>query len=171
MSELLHDVPNGSDILIDANVFIYGLTAKSAQCKALLERCSREEVTGATLFEVLHETTHKFMIAEAQAKGLFSGQSEKGARYLSKHPEHVKVLTDYWTNTVRLLALNIILLPIEEDIAKAGQSERVNAGLLTIDSIIVATMRGYGISKIATNDRQFEAVAGITVFSPTDVVV
>ena len=171
MPQPLDAVPNGSDVLIDTNVFVYGLTAKSVQCKTLLERCSREEVTGATLFEVLHEATHKFMIAEALQKGLFAGQQEKGAKYLSKHPEQVKVLTDYWVNTLRLLALNLILLPMEEDLVKGGQTERVNAGLLTNDSIIVAAMRGYGISRIATNDRQFDAVAGITVFSPTDVVV
>jgi predicted nucleic acid-binding protein len=171
MAELLDTLPNGSDVLIDSNIFVYGLTAKSAQCRMLLERCSREEVIGATLFEVLHEATHKFMIAEALQKGLFAGQQERGARYLSRHPEQVKILTDYWMNTLRLLALNFLLLPMEQDIVEAGQTERVNAGLLTNDSIIVAAMKTYGISRIATNDRLFEAVAGISVFSPTDVVV
>lgn len=171
MPELLDSVPNGSDVLIDANVFIYALTAKSAQCKTFLERCSREEVTGATLFEVLHDATHKFMIAEALQRGLFAGQQEKGAKYLSKHPEQVKVLTDYWVNTLNLLALNVMLLPMEQDILERGQTERVNAGLLTNDSIIVAAMREYGISRIATNDRLFEAVSGISVYSPTDVVI
>lgn len=171
MREPLDSVPTGSDVVIDANIFVYGLTAKSAQCKNLLERCSREEVTGATLFEVLHETTHKFMIAEALQRGLFAGQQEKGAKYLSKHPEQVKVLTDYWANTLRLLALNVMLLPMEQDIVEGAQTERVNAGMLTNDSVIVAAMREYGISRIATNDRQFEAVAGISVFSPTDVVI
>jgi len=170
MAELLDSVPNGSDVLIDANVFVYGLTAKSAQCKTLLERCSREEVSGMTLFEVVHEATHTFMNGEALQKGLFDGQQEKGAKYLSKHPEQVKVLTDYWVNIVRLLALNLLVLPMEQDIVEGAQAERVNAGLLTNDSLIVAAMREYGISKIATNDRQFETVAGISVFSPTDVV-
>jgi len=53
---------------------------------------------------------------------------------------------------------------------ESAQAERVNAGLLTIDSLIVAAMREYGISRIATSDRQFEAVTGIAVFSPTDLV-
>ncbi len=50
-----------------------------------------------------------------------------------------------------------------------AQAERVNGGLLTIDSVIVAAMREYGVSRIATNDGQFDAVAGISVYSPTDV--
>ncbi len=166
----LDSVPNGSDVLIDANIFIYGLTAKSTQCRTLLERCSREEVIGSTLFEVVDEATHRFMIGEAQHKGLFTA-TEKGAKYLAKHPDQVKMLSAYWVNTVRLLTLNILLLPMEEGIVKRAQLERVNAGLLTNDSLIVAAMREYGISLIATNDRLFDTVAGISVFSPTDVVV
>ena len=68
MAEPLDSVPNGSDVLLDANVLIYGLTAKSTQCKTLLERCSREEVTGITLYEVLHEATHRFMIGSDQER-------------------------------------------------------------------------------------------------------
>ena len=61
-------IPNGSNLLIDANIFVYGLTAKSAECKTLLERCSREEIIGITLFEVVHEATHDFMRGEARPR-------------------------------------------------------------------------------------------------------
>ena len=171
MAQLLDAVPEGSDILLDTNIIVYGLTGISVQCKSLLERCSREDVTGITLFEIVHEATHKFMIAEARQKGILSGHQEKGAKYLSTHPEHVKVLSDYWVNTLRLLALNLLLLPMELGIIKRAHTERINAGLLTNDSIIIAAMREYGVVDIATSDRQFETVAGISVFKPTDLVV
>jgi len=164
----LDAVPSGSDLLIDTNIFLYGLTNVSAQCRALLTRCSSEEVYGITLFEVVHEATHGFMIGEARTKGLFTA-TEKGAKYLARHPEEVKRLTAYWVDTRRLLALNLVYLPMEEKIVNGAQPERVNAGLLTIDSIIVAAMKEYGVSQIATNDRGFDAVAGISVFSPTDI--
>jgi predicted nucleic acid-binding protein len=166
MAQDLNTVPNGSDVFIDANVFIYGLTARSAQCKTFLERCSREEVTGITLFECANDATHQFMKAEAVEKGHCAGQAMK---YLSQHPEIVRQLTDYWANTQRLLALNVLFVPIELKIVAAAQPERVSAGLLTNDSIIIAAMRDFGVLSIATNDRQFDAVAGITVFSPTDI--
>ena len=166
MAELLDTVPNRSDVLIDANVFVYGLTAKSAQCQAFLGRCSREELTGIALFESVNNATHQFMKGEALQKGLGTGQAMK---YLSANPNQVKLLTDYWANTQRLLALNLLFLPVELSIVIGAQPERASAGLLTNDSIIVAAMRGYGVSLIATNDRQFDAVPGITVFSPTDV--
>jgi predicted nucleic acid-binding protein len=168
MAAIFNAIPAGSNLLLDANIFVYGLTAQSAQCKTLLERCSNEEVFGITLFEIVHEAAHIFMLAEAKAKGLFTA-TEKGAKYLSRHPNDVKDLSDYWINTQRLLGLNILVLPMEHDIVVAAQVERVNAGLLTIDSIIVAAMREYGISRIATNDGQFDVVAGISVYSPTDV--
>jgi predicted nucleic acid-binding protein len=166
MSAALNDVPDGTNLLIDTNIFIYGLTNQSAQCKNLLQRCSREEVYGITLFEVIHEATHRFMIAEGLAKGLYKS---RGADYLSHHPDDVKRLTDYWVNTSRLLALNFVHLPMEEKIIVSAQRDRLSVGLLTNDSVIVAAMREYGISRIATNDKMFDAIAGISVFAPTDL--
>ena len=164
----LSAVPTGTNILIDTNIFGYGLAGKSSQCKDLLRRCSTEDVFGISLFEVVHEATHDFMRAEAKAKNMYTS-AEKGAKYLAKHPEKVKALVDYWSNTKRLLSLNVVFLPMEESIVVGAQAERASNGLLTNDSIIVAAMREYGISLLATNDRQFDAVAGISVFSPTDI--
>jgi len=164
----LDTVQDGSDILIDANVFVYGLTNVSPQCKNFLARCSREQIYGVTLFETIHEATHEFMRAEAKAKGFFTAQ-EKGAKYLSRHPETVRNLIDYWANTQRVLALNLIVLPGEEKIVLGAQRARTEAGLLTNDSVIVAAMREYGISRIATNDHAFDSVNGLAVFAPTDV--
>ncbi len=164
----LDTVPDGSNVLIDANVFVYGLSNVSPQCKNFLSRCSREQVYGITLFEVVHEATHQFMRAEARAKGLFTG-AEKGSKYLSKHPEEVRRLVDYWVNTQRILTLNLVFLPDEEKIVLGAQVARVEAGLLTNDSVIVGAMREYGISNIATSDGSFAMVHGLSIFSPTDL--
>lgn len=50
-----------------------------------------------------------------------------------------------------------------------AQKVRVESGLLTNDSVIVAAMHEFGISKIATNDGMFDAVIGLSVFRPTDI--
>jgi hypothetical protein len=42
-------------------------------------------------------------------------------------------------------------------------------GLLTNDSVIVATLRDAGVSAIATADRDFERVDGLQVFRPSDL--
>jgi len=163
----LDAVPDGSNILIDTNIFIYALTNKSAQCRNFLARCSREQVSGITLHEVVHEATNVFMRVEAIDKGL----APKGQvnTYLSQHPDEVKKLTNYWLNTQKVLALNLVLLPMEEKIIVGAQRERDAAGLLTNDSVIVSAMREYAIMHIATNDGMFNYVNGLSVFSPTDI--
>lgn len=164
MSEPLDSVPNGSDVLIDVNIFVFGITNQSPQCKNFLARCSSEQVYGITLFEVVNDATHLFMLGEARKKN-----PKKVREFLENNPEEVKKLTAYWTETERILALNLIFLQCEEKIVTGAHKERLQSGLLTNDSVIVATMREYGISKIATHDAGFDSVAGLSVFRPNDI--
>ena len=147
-------------------MFIYALTAQSAQCRQLFERCLREEVTGIALLETVNEVTHRFMIAEALSKGLIPAG---GARALRNKFQQIPTLTDYWLNTQRMLALNLLFMPVNETIIRNAQSVRQEAGLLTNDSMIVAGMREYGLSFLASNDSDFDRVRDITVFKPTDL--
>jgi len=162
----LSSLPSRNFIFIDANIFVYGLSAQSGQCRQFLERCLREEVTGFALFETVNELTHRLMIAEAFSKRLVTRSNAKRLR--ENHPL-IPRLTDYWKNIERVLALNLLFLPVNEAILRAAHVERQAAGLLTNDSMIVAAMREYGISFLATNDTDFERVAGITVFKPNDL--
>jgi hypothetical protein len=85
----------------------------------LLERCSREDVTGLALFETVNEVTHRFMIAEALSKGLITAG---GARALRNKLQQIPTLTDYWRNTRRILALNLLFLPVNEAIVSGAQA-------------------------------------------------
>jgi predicted nucleic acid-binding protein len=89
----LPNVPPHSFLFVDANVFVYGLSGQSGQCRGLLERCLREELTGITLFETVNEVTHRFMVAEALSKGLISAG---GAKSLRANFGVIPRLTDYW---------------------------------------------------------------------------
>ena len=162
----LPSVPAGSDVFIDANIFIYGPNKKSAQCSALLERCSREEVTGVSLFEIVNEATHKFMLAEAVLKGVVATPSAAALR--RKYLE-IPLLIDYWRETERILALNLLFFSTDEQIVRSAQLERQNASVFTNDSMILSWMREYGIRYIATADKDFERATGITVFAPDDI--
>jgi len=42
----------------------------------------------------------------------------------------------------------------------------VRMGLLTNDAIVIALMRRQGLSHLVTNDDDFDAVPGITVWKP-----
>src|SRR5689334_24271462 len=134
-------IPAGSNVFIDANIFVYGLSGQSAQCRFLLERCSRQELTGATLLEIVNEATHRFMLAEAKTKGMIPKES---ASHLRKKFKAISSLTDYWQETERILNLNLLFIATDESIVKAAQVERQRALLLTNDSMIAACMRNYG---------------------------
>ena len=163
----LASVPAGIDIFIDANIFVYALNNMSAQCLLLLERCSREEVTGISLFEIVNEATHKFMLAEARSKGLISPTGN--AAQLRNNFTVIPALIDYWHETERILALNLLVFSTDEQIIRSAQPERQGASVLTNDSMILSWMREYGIQHLATSDRDFERATGITVFSPDDI--
>src|SRR5208337_1728906 len=164
--DTLPNLPDRSFVFIDANVFIYALTAQSAECRQLFERCLREEVTGIALFETANEVTHRFMIAEALSKGLITAG---GARAPRSKFQQIPTLTDYWLDTQRMLALNLLFMPVNETIIRNAQAVRQEAGRLTNDSMIVAGMREYGLSFLASNDSDFERVRDITIFKPTDL--
>ncbi len=78
-------------------------------------------------------------------------------------------LRDYWRNTQRLLTLNVLFAETDERIIISTQPVREEAGLLTNDSMIVACMREYGVQYLASSDRAFQRVSGITVFRPEDL--
>jgi len=105
-AEPLPQIPAHSFVFIDANIFVYGLSGQSIQCRDLLDRCLREELTGITLFETVNEVTHRFMVAEALSKGLITSGRAKDLR---AKPGLISQLHDYWRNTERLLALNLHL--------------------------------------------------------------
>ncbi len=159
----LPNVPAGSDIFIDANVFVYGLNGASAQCRRLLERCSLEEVIGISLFEIVNEATHQFMLAEARSKGLTN------VKDLRRHFAIIPALNQYWRETERILELNLLFFATNERIVRSAQPERNSASLLTNDSMILSCMREYGIYYLATADADFDRASGITVFGPDDL--
>lgn len=162
----LDSIPDGACIFTDANIFIYWLLSQSGQCSNLITRCTSEGVLGATSFAVVNEVTHRLMILEARNMGLIAAAN---VRTLERNPRIISALDGYWATVEILLAQNLLL--IESDIAtlRQAQAERKASGLLTNDSIIVATMRRWGISRLASADWAFERVEGIELFRPDDL--
>ena len=160
----LSSLPAGSDVFLDSNIFIYGLSGVSRECSELLYRCSDEQVTGISSYHVVSEVTHRLMCIEAQNKGLAGTNPRK---LLSEHPERVRQLTDYWSEIERLLSLNILFLSLDEDVIRCAHRERDQYGLLNNDSLVVASMRNYGLSRLASRDAGFQCVSDLTLYSPT----
>ena len=76
---------------------------------------------------------------------------------------------DYRRQVESIPQWGIQVLPVDLGRCLRAADVRAETGLLTSDSIIVATMRDAGLTAIAAADRDFERVEGLQVYRPTDL--
>lgn len=165
-AELIENLPAGTNLFIDANIFIYAFLGHSNQCRDLLGRCATEKVLGITSLDVVNEVTHRMMLAEAVGTGVIKRDSVRDLR--GKWRE-IAQLTVYWAQTSVIFGLNILVLPSNESRLHRAQTIRARHGLLTNDSLIVAAMEEFGIHSLATRDNDFDHISELIVYKPTDV--
>lgn len=165
-SRSLQDLPDDTDVFLDANIFIYAFGEKSAQCRNLLLRCAQEKVFGITTLDIVNEVTHRLMILEALSVGLI--QKER-AEDLKKRVARIPSLTRYWVLASKIFALNVLLLHTDESRLRQAHAVRASEGLLTNDSLIVAAMNEFGIPALATRDNDFDHLPNLIVYKPTDL--
>jgi predicted nucleic acid-binding protein len=165
-AELIENLPAGTHVFIDANIFIYAFLGHSNQCRDLLGRCATEQVLGITTFEVVNEVTHRMMLAEALGTGVIKRDS---VRDLQGKWREIAKLTEYWAQTSAIFGLNILVLPSDEGRLHRAQTIRARHGLLTNDSLIAAAMEELGIHSLATRDNDFDHISDLTVYTPIDI--
>lgn len=107
------------------------------------------------------------MIEEALASGVIARGTAAALRQAG--PAVIAALRGY-EDAMRAVRDSLgRIVPLEESILAAAAVERRLWGLMTNDSILVAAMRRNGISLLASADRDFERVEGITLFAPDDL--
>lgn len=160
-------IEEGSPIFIDANVFIYHFTGVSDDCTSLLARCETAELPGSTSAVVLAEVCHRLMMIEAVERKLVSAGSVAGK--LARRPEVVRQLSTYESNVEAIPLMGIDVAAVTD--ATVAQSLRLQKryGLLTNDSLMVATMLNRGIRLLASADRRLAGVSEIEIAAPRDL--
>jgi uncharacterized protein len=162
---MLDNVPNGSRIFIDSNIFIYHFLNLSDSCTALLVKAEKRDITACTSTVVLAEVLHRLTIAEtAENYGIRPGQAVK---FLKKNPEAVKSLEKSEDAVAEIPGFNIGILPLGRDGIFESRVMRETYCLLTNDSLNLHIMKANRIRDIATNDSDFEQVDWITVWKPS----
>lgn len=58
---------------------------------------------------------------------------------------------------------------LKNEFIKESAQVRQSEGLLTNDSIVAASMKILGLSKIATNDSDFDRIKWIRIYQPSDL--
>jgi predicted nucleic acid-binding protein len=163
----LDHIRGGEAVLVDANVIIYAIQRASGQCRRMLDRCATEEVRGILPLHILAEVMHRLMLAEAQDYHWV--RTPNPARGLAQKPERIRALHRHATAIRDLLGVGLVLEPLErEDFLTALAISR-EAGLLTNDALLVAVGYRLRILALASADRQFARVKGLTLYSPDDL--
>ncbi len=165
---MLNDIEPGTEIFIDANIFLYGILEHwkyGEVCKTFLEDVNRGKYSGLTSVLICNEVFHRTMIAEVVEKYLIEPKSV--VSYLKKNWDIIKGLNKAWNaveNIKRIENLRIVEMDREVFDTALGYSKKYC--LLSNDAIHVATMKKYEVTNIATNDGDFERVGWIKGWNP-----
>ncbi len=163
----LRDINPGTEVFIDSNIFIYHFTGVSNECSEFLSRCEDGEIIGITSVNVLLEVLHRLMMIEAVNKKLVKPPNI--LKKLRSKPEKIRELNEYFMNTLKIKEFGVIIKPIDFEVILLSQSIRAGYGLMVNDSVIIANMKKEGIVSLASNDKEFQRIEGISLYSPSDI--
>jgi len=164
----LKDIPNGSKVFIDANIFLYPALNDPRyrdSCKAFLERVSKGEVQGFASVLVLNEVLHKLMVSETANKHNLRGG--EATSYLKQNPDEIKQLTQVWKDMDHIKILpNLTVLDVPIDLFWKGVEHSNTFGLMAMDGAHIAVMEAHGLTDLASNDSHFQRVPWIKLYQP-----
>lgn len=164
----LDDIPSGSLCVLDTNVLLYAEQALSQQAQRLLRRCSAGDLIGILPQTVWQELTHKLMLAEAMMLEKISGPNP--ARKLSQQPDIVKHLRLYRDKIEALIDLGLgFELCTREDLLESAFGFQRKYGLLTNDSVVLATAVRLEADMLVSADVAFGKVTELSVAMPSDI--
>jgi predicted nucleic acid-binding protein len=161
------ELRDGETIFLDANIFVYHFLGLSAQCKQLLKRCRNGFLRGKTASFIVAETLHRLLIAEAVEQKLVT--SKNALKKLRERPELVQQLRKHAESVSTIRTMNIETVALTSATVESSAGVRKQYGLLTNDSILLTVMQERGLTNLATLDKDFDRVEGLTVYKPTDV--
>lgn len=164
---ILADLPSGTSIFIDANIFIYHYTGVSEDCSEFLGRCESREIAGKTSTNIILEVLHRLMMVEAVNKNLV--QPPNILKKLRKHPEKIKQLDDYFVHTQKIERMGISIQSFSQATVIRSHNHRLRYGLMVNDSLILALMEEAGITHLASKEKSFLGVEEIKVVYPQDL--
>ncbi|MGD8792075.1 MAG: type II toxin-antitoxin system VapC family toxin [Anaerolineae bacterium] len=163
----LIEIPAGTHVFVDANVLTYYFLQSQPfveVCDAFFERIASRDLRAFTSADAAADVIHRVMVSEAIAR--FELEPRAAVSHLKTHPEIVQQLVHFRSIPGDLARARIHILDVTYRELHASKQYREEYGLLTRDSIILAVMRRNKLVHMATNDRDFEQIAGIKVWLP-----
>jgi predicted nucleic acid-binding protein len=161
------DLVAGDAVFVDANTFIQQFQPHPVLgpfCDQLAQRIDNLELQGFTSTHVLGEVTHRLMTTEA-CTSLGYLQTGVGNR-LRTHPHDVRKLHAFRRALDHAVQSNLQILTVTPATLVTAADICQQVGLLTNDALIVALMQAHALTKLASSDKDFDRVPGITRYAP-----
>ncbi len=161
------DLVTGDAVFVDANTLTYHFEPHArwgAACTQLLQQIENQQLVGYTSSHVIGEVSHRLMTIEAHT--LLGWPIAGIGNRLRTHPAEVCKLGRFRAAVENLVQGHIQILTLTPALLVKGVVLSQQVGLLTNDALIVALMQAHGLSKIASNDADFDRVPGITRYAP-----
>ena len=163
----LAELPSRTLVFVDASVMIPAIAGQGAighECANCLRRAARGEILAFTSATAVSETVHRVIVTEAISR--FNLTPREAVDYLKKHPDRVKTLHSHLSTVDEIENFGITVLPVTYQHLQISKAYRQSYGLMTNDSLMLAVMQARRLKHLATNDRDFNRVANIRVWSP-----
>ena len=160
----LTNIPVGADIFADSNILVYALTGRSRECQDFVRQFYTGRITAFASSDVISDVVHRLLIAEATERTgrLYNHRS------LKSDPDLVRSLTTWKSKMTDLLRSPLVVEEVTIEAVRSLLTHIPATGLLGKDALIYGSMAKYGLTRIATNDADFERL-GLTVYKPTDL--
>jgi predicted nucleic acid-binding protein len=161
------DLVAGDAVFIDANTFVYHFAPDprwSGSCGQLLQRIQNQDIAAFTSAAILSEIAHRLMTIEARTRhGWTSG---KVLQRLKQNPPVVQTLTSSEAAVASIIGSRVQIFPVDSALVAAAAAVSRQTGLLSNDALMVALTQANGLTKLASNDADFDRVPGITRYAP-----
>jgi predicted nucleic acid-binding protein len=163
------DLPDGNRCFVDANILYYHFIDTpplSDPCTTFLERAASGNIQVYTSLRNLSDAVRKVMLTEAAT---MFGRNRAGlVNWLQRNQHRITELSFFRHATASLSKMVLPLLPADAALIEEGANVSAQFGLLTNDALIVALMRRQGLTNLVTNDDDFDAIPGLTIWKPRE---
>ena len=160
----LPDLPAGTTLFLDANIFLEHLLGGHPACTTLFQRLDSGEVRGITSVAILAEVRHRLLLTELVRRGHIS-RPHRALDALRQRPELLDRLSGCDDGLDALLD-RIRVVGVTPAQFRSAQRLSLRYRLLTNDALHVATMRAHRLRHLASADRDFLRVRPLTVWTP-----
>jgi predicted nucleic acid-binding protein len=161
------DLVAGDHIFLDANTLIYHFSphpSLGTVCNQLVQRIENGDLLGFTSTHILSEVAHRLMLLEASS--LPGWTLAKVKQRLQRQPAVLQSLSRFQTAVDDVLKSRMQVVTIAPGLILAATTVSRQNGLLSNDALIVAIMQAHGLTKLASHDKEFDRVPGITRYGP-----